>query len=156
MNKKVYALINGNKVEIGAVVGFISGSDADTFSIRLDLIPVGGLIELVVDKAPVTGCVLRVFNSFEQSHNPTAPATIDAIKAYREVMGTGLGEAKERVERIKPVERPGLGPWGRSAWDYELSTDEAKQLAQPYLPYRSHHTVQDNGRTFPVWQLLFY
>lgn len=155
MGKKIYANVNGKRVEVGEVVGYSNNDNTEEFNLRLDLIPTAGEFTLVIEKSAPTHGTLRVRNvhkDIDPKYAYTEPK-IDATKAYREVFGVGLGEAKARMyDNGNPTKFDDHGPWGRPAWDYALTADEVQRLLGRQIPLKS--TITGGG--FPLWEIILF
>lgn len=141
---KVYANNAGTRVEVGEITQ-ISETDARTvLEVKLYFLPVNGLLTLSIEKGKATAGVLRV-----QCHGvePNEPK-IRAIKAYREIFFTGLGEAKSRIEnstRVAKESSPGHG-----YWEYDLTPSEVERLNAQGKLLRA----ADIEYGVPIWEVV--
>ncbi len=155
MSHKVYARVAGSLVQVGEVFSYEQTEHVERLGIRLDLIPVDGVLSIELRHDEASHAVLRVVNIAQGETNQTAVPKITAIKAYREISGLGLGEAKAWLEgHAGPVERKGGGPWGRSAWDYDLPKEIVERLTRDSTIPRKGSPAYSVG-AIPSWQVIF-
>lgn len=157
MDHKVYSIVGGVRVCIGEVFGFTADGSKQEYSIQLTHIPLDGrlVIEFQTLTESASGCVLRVRNTYAEALNGHDPPRIAALKAYRDVAGCGLGEAKMWFDGQTPIEQPGLGPWGRSAWEYSLPQHIATSLMRRDPSRLTSGPDESAGTDFPAWEVLF-
>ncbi len=159
MSHKVYAVIGGQRVVIGRVVRAFDDGATAGYSLELDVVPVNGRLDIELHKDVADRAVLRVRDlhtgSFYAKAGDAIPK-IPAIKAYREVTGCGLGEAKSWIENHTPTEQKGLGAWGRPAWDYELSPELVSSLNERALIAPLRASPPEIEGSFPAWEVVFF
>jgi hypothetical protein len=158
MSQKVFARVAGSLVQVGEVFSYEQTEHVERFSIRLDLIPVDGVLSIELRHEEASHAVLRVRDIFQGSFYAKAGDSvpkIPAIKAYREVTGCGLGEAKAWIENHAPTEQKGLGAWGRPAWDYALSPELVSSLKERALLKPLRACTSETEGVFPAWEVIF-